>query len=98
MNPERLLQVLIEPRVSEKATRLADKDRQFVFRVLPNATKPEIKQAVEQMFSVEVAGVRVCTSKGKVKTTRRRRGRRSDIKKAYVSLKPGFDIDFVGKE
>ncbi|MFH0350653.1 MAG: 50S ribosomal protein L23 [Chromatiales bacterium] len=98
MNQERLLQVLIEPRVSEKATRLADSARQFVFRVIPNATKPEIRQAVELMFRVEVESVRVCTIKGKVKANRRMRGRRSDIKKAYVSLKPGFDINFVGKE
>lgn len=96
MNQERLMQVLLTPRVTEKSTLLADKHRQFVFKVVKDATKPEVKQAVEKMFEVEVEAVRVINMKGKRKTFRQKRGRRSDWKKAYVKLKPGFDIDFAG--
>jgi len=99
MNQERLMKVLIGPVVSEKATAVADDFRQFVFRVVSDATKPEIKSAVEQLFKVEVEQVRVCNVKGKLKRPRRGRvGRRSDWKKAYVSLKQGFDINFSGIE
>lgn len=90
------MQVLLTPRVTEKSTLLADKHRQFVFKVVKDATKPEVKQAVEKMFEVEVEAVRVINMKGKRKTFRQKRGRRSDWKKAYVKLKPGFDIDFAG--
>ena len=96
MNQERLMQVLLTPRVTEKSTLLADKHRQFVFKVVKDATKPEVKQAVEKMFAVEVEAVRVINMKGKRKTFRQKRGRRADWKKAYVKLKPGFDIDFAG--
>lgn len=96
MNQERLMQVLLTPRVTEKSTLLADKHRQFVFKVVKNATKPEVKQAVEKMFAVEVEAVRVINMKGKRKTFRQKRGRRADWKKAYVKLKAGFDIDFAG--
>ncbi len=90
------MQVLLTPRVTEKSTLLADKHRQFVFKVVKDATKPEVKQAVEKMFAVEVEAVRVINMKGKRKTFRQKRGRRADWKKAYVKLKAGFDIDFAG--
>ena len=96
MNDAGLMNVLLEPRVTEKSTLLADKYRQFVFKVMRDATKPEIKKAVEKMFEVEVESVRVLNVRGKRKMFRQARGRRPDWKKAYVKLKPGFDIDFIG--
>ena len=96
MNKERLLQVLVAPHVSEKSTVVADRDRQFVFQVLGDAEKVEIKQAVEQLFSVEVDAVRVCRIQGKLKRFGQLQGRRASVKKAYVTLKPGFDINFAG--
>ena len=96
MSEERLMKLLLSPHVSEKSTRIADKTRQFVFKVVPDATKPEIKQAVELMFKVEVEGVQVVNVAGKRKRFGRMAGRRPDWKKAYVRLKPGHDIDFVG--
>jgi len=96
MNTERVMKVLLAPHVSEKSTLVADRDRQFVFRVLPDANKAEVKQAVEHLFSVEVEAVRICNARGKLKRFGQRFGRRAATKKAYVTLKPGFDIDFVG--
>ena len=96
MSEERLMKLLLSPHVSEKSTRIADKNRQFVFKVVPDATKPEIKAAVELMFKVEVEGVQVVNVAGKRKRFGRMAGRRPDWKKAYVRLKPGHDIDFVG--
>lgn len=98
MNQERLMKVLLSPHVSEKATVVAEKHKQFVFRVAPDATKPEIKQAVEQMFSVQVEQVRVVNCGGKTKRFGASYGKRSDFRKAYVALKPGFDIDFTGQQ
>ena len=98
MNDERLLKVLLASHVSEKSTVVAERDKQFVFRVLKGATKPEIKQAVESLFKVEVATVSTVNVKGKNKRFAQRRGRRPDWKKAYVALKPGFDIDFQRAE
>ena len=98
MNQERLTKILLAPHVSEKATTLADRRKQFVFKVAPDATKPEIKQAVEQMFGVQVAGIQVMNCRGKVKRLGARQGRRSNFKKAYVALKAGFDIDFTGAQ
>ncbi len=95
MNPERLMTILLSPHVSEKSTLAADKHRQFVFKVRGDATKPEIKKAVEQMFKVEVDAVQALNVKGKRKLTGRIRGRRPGWKKAYVTLKPGHDIDFM---
>jgi len=95
MNPEKLLQVLIAPVISEKSTRAADSRRQFVFKVLGTATKPEIKAAVEKAFEVEVENVQVVSMPGKVKRHGKTLGRRRDWKKAYVRLKEGFDIDFA---
>jgi large subunit ribosomal protein L23 len=99
-NPERLMTVLLAPVISEKATFIADKHEQAVFRVVPDATKPEIKAAVELMFStkdkkVEVVSVRVANVKGKEKRFGRFMGRRRNWKKAYVSLKPGQEINFA---
>jgi len=98
MNNERLSKVLIAPVVSEKSTRAADQSRQIVFKVLPDASKLEIRRAVEKMFDVSVAGVQVANVKGKVKRFGQTIGRRSDWKKAYVTLAEGSDIDFVGAE
>jgi large subunit ribosomal protein L23 len=97
MNELQLFEVIRAPHVSEKGARLADKNRQIVFEVRGDATKPQIKQAVEKMFNVQVDSVNVCNVKGKAKGGGRTRpGRRQDWKKAYVSLKPGQDIDFLG--
>jgi large subunit ribosomal protein L23 len=94
MNKARLMRILVAPRQSEKATRLADQHRQFIFKVVPDATKPEIKQAIEFLFSVKVKNVQVVNVKGKVKNFGKKRGKRSNWKKAYVSLHEGFDIIF----
>ena len=93
---ERLMALLIAPHVSEKAARVTDKANQYVFRVLRDATKPEIRAAVQLMFAVEVEGVQVVNVGGKEKRFGRFTGRRSDWKKAYVSLKAGQSIDFTG--
>ena len=94
---ERLYQVLLAPVISEKATFVADKNNQIVFRVMANSTKPEVKAAVELLFKVEVKSVQMLTTKGKVKRTGRRIGRRSDIKKAFVCLKPGQELNLAGE-
>ncbi len=99
MSEQRQLKVLLAPIVTEKTARLAENEsRQFAFRVLRDATKEEIRGAVERLFSVEVDAVRVANVKGKSKGFRNRQGRRSDWKKAYVTLKPGFDINFADAE
>lgn len=95
MNQARLMRLLLAPRITEKSTNLGDKYRQFVFKVYKDATKPEIKRAVELMFNVQVESVRTANLKGKQKRYRQAMGYRSDWKKAYVKLKPGFDIDFM---
>jgi len=95
MNEARLLQVLRKPRMSEKAARIGEKSRQYVFEVLSDADKQEIKQAVELVFKVEVTSVQVLNVKGKRKTFGRVRGKRSDWKKAYVGLKEGHEITFA---
>lgn len=97
MNQERLMQVLVAPHISEKSTVIADSAGQHVFRVLPDANKAEIKQAVELMFDVKVDSVRVLKVKGKIKTFQREVGRRRDFKKAYVRLAEGQDISFEGE-
>jgi large subunit ribosomal protein L23 len=96
MNKERLMETLRSPVISEKSTLAADANRQFVFEVATDATKPEIRKAVEMMFDVKVEAVRVVNVKGKTKRTGHRMGRRKDIRKAYVSLAEGNDIDFGG--
>lgn len=95
LNQERLLQVLLAPQISEKATFVAEKNEQVIFRVASDATKPEIKAAVELLFKVEVESVQVANVKGKVKRFRGAVGRRKSWKKAYVCLKPGQEINFV---
>ena len=95
MNPERLMQVLVAPIVSEKSTMMADKNNQIAFRVLQDATKPEIKAAVELLFKVEVASVQVLNRAGKQKRFGRFNGRRRNLRKAYVCLKPGQEINFA---
>jgi len=94
-NEERLLQVLLAPQISEKATYVADKNEQVIFIVAPDATKPEIKAAVELLFKVQVESVQVANIKGKVKRVGRSMGRRSDVRKAFVCLKPGQEINFA---
>ena len=96
-NEGRLAQVLVAPIVSEKATRIAEKQNQVLFKVLRDATKPEIKAAVELMFKVEVASVSTVTQKGKVKRFGKSIGRRDHVKKAYVCLKPGQELNFSGE-
>ena len=98
ISQERLLQVLLAPQISEKATMVADKNEQVIFIVAPDATKPEIKAAVELLFKVEVKSVQVSTQKGKVKRFGRLTGKRSDVKKAFVCLKPGQEINFAAGE
>jgi large subunit ribosomal protein L23 len=93
----RLMQVLIAPIVSEKATMVADKTNAVTFKVLQNATKPEIKAAVELMFKVEVKGVSVVNIKGKSKRFGKSMGRRDNIRKAYVMLKPGQELNLAGE-
>ncbi len=98
MNPERVLMVLREPHTSEKSTVIAEKLKQFTFRVLKTATKSEIKAAVEQLFNVKVKNVSVVNVKGKAKRFKNHAGRRSDWKKAFVSLHADQDIDFTVTE
>jgi large subunit ribosomal protein L23 len=93
----RLAQVLVAPIVSEKATTVGEKHNQVLFKVLRNATKPEIKAAVELMFKVEVDSVQTVNQKGKVKRFGKTTGRRDHVKKAYVSLKPGQELNFSGE-
>ncbi|MHB1084109.1 MAG: 50S ribosomal protein L23 [Thiobacillus sp.] len=95
ISQERMLKVILAPVISEKSTRIADKLNQVVFRVLRDATKQEISAAVANLFKVEVTGVQVLNVKGKVKRSGRVTGRRDNWKKAYVTLKPGQDIDFA---
>jgi len=92
MGQERILQVLIAPLISEKSTLLADTVNTHVFKVNTTATKIEIKQAVEELFEVKVAQVRVMNVKGKTKRFGQRIGKRSDWRKAYVKLAEGQDI------
>ena len=96
-NPERLMTLLLAPVVSEKGTFIADKHNQVVFRVVQNATKPEVKAAVELMFKVEVESVQIANVKGKQKRFGTHAGRRRNWKKAYVSLKPGQEINFAAE-
>jgi large subunit ribosomal protein L23 len=98
MNQERIYQVLLAPHVTEKSTLAADNARQFVFKVAKTANKAEIKSAVEQLFNVKVQAVTTLNVKGKQKMFGRKAGKRSDWKKAYVSLQEGFDIDFQAAE
>jgi large subunit ribosomal protein L23 len=95
---ERLMNVVLAPVVSEKSTLVADKNRQYVFRVADNATKPEVKAAVELLFKTKVQSVTVSNVKGKEKRFGRFAGRRRNWKKAYVRLAAGQEINFAATE
>ena len=98
MNTERIYQVLMGPRISEKAAISADVNNQFVFKVAVTATKLEIKKAVEKLFNVKVAQVRTLNVNGKVKRNLFGLAKKADWKKAYVRLEQGHDIDFAAAE
>ncbi|MCP5162493.1 MAG: 50S ribosomal protein L23 [Hahellaceae bacterium] len=97
MNQERIYKVILGPHVSEKASLAAEKG-QVVFRIANDASKPEVKKAVEQLFNVKVQAVQVVNIKGKTKRTMRGLGKRNDVRKAYVTLAEGQDIDFLAVE
>ena len=92
----RLLKVLQRPHMSEKATIIGEKHNQFVFQVMPEATKTEIKHAVEMLFDVKVQNVRICNVRSKERRFKQMMGQRNGWKKAYVALKEGQDLNFVG--
>ena len=94
----KLMNLVLAPVVSEKSTRVADRDRQYVFRVLDGATKPEIKAAVELLFKTKVESVTVANVKGKARRFGRFAGRRRNWKKAYVRLAAGHEINFAATE
>ncbi len=96
MNQERIYQIILKPVISEKTTVAADKHRQIAFQVLPDASKAEIRRAVETLFEVKVRSVQVANLRGKMKRFGRTPGKRQNWKKAYVRLHEGHDIDFVG--
>ena len=93
----RLMQLLVAPIVSEKATMVADKSNAVTFKVMQDATKPEIKAAVELMFKVEVKSVNMVNTKGKTKRFGKSMGRRDNVRKAYVMLKPGQELNLSGE-
>ncbi len=95
MSDSALYNVILAPHVSEKGTQLADSAQQVVFKVAIDATKPQIRRAIEKLFSVEVESVQVVRQKGKKKNFGRIPGKRKDWKKAYIRLKQGQDIDFL---
>ncbi len=95
---ERLMQVIVGPHISEKATALAEGARQIIFRVRPDANKTDVRQAVELLFDVKVERVAVARMPGKAKRFGLRTGQRRGWKKAFVKLAPGHDIDFMGAE
>ncbi|MFU8797150.1 MAG: 50S ribosomal protein L23 [Gammaproteobacteria bacterium] len=98
MNQERLMKIIVSPHVSEKSTTVADKNKQFVFRVLKDANKTEIKGAIELLFNVNVEGVQITNVRGKTRRFGQILGRKKSWKKAYVSLKKGQDINFANAE
>ena len=98
MNNDRLCQILLSPRVTEKTTRVGEGSNQYVFHVVNDASKQEVKGAVEMLFDVNVEAVRIVNVKGKTKSFRMRPGKRSDWKKAYVRVQEGQVIDFLGGE
>ena len=94
MNNERLYNVIIGAHISEKASLIADEGNQYAFKVMKNATGPEVKQAVEKIYDVKVKKVSLMNVKGKVKRSWKGTSRKPNWKKAYVSLSAGYDIDF----
>lgn len=97
MQQEQLITVIRRPLVTEKTAMATESANQYGFEVLVDATKPQIKRAIELMFEVQVSAVTTSNVKGKSKTFARRAGKRKDWKKAYVTLKPGFNIDFTAQ-
>lgn len=97
MNQHRLMTVLVAPVISEKSTFVAERNEQVVFEVLQDATKPEVKAAVELMFKVKVEKVSLLNRPGKIKRFGQRFGRRNNSRRAYVSLQPGQEINFGGE-
>ncbi|MDG6779192.1 50S ribosomal protein L23 [Thiomicrorhabdus sp. zzn3] len=98
MSQERILKVLVAPHISEKSAILADTAGQYVFKVIPTATKTEVKQAVESLFDVKVQSVNMINIKGKRKMFKGRPGKRNGVRKAIVRLAAGQEIDFVSAE
>jgi large subunit ribosomal protein L23 len=98
MSKNRLYQILLSPRVTEKTTRVGDLSNQYVFHVIKDASKSEVRGAVELLFDVNVEAVRIVNVKGKSKSFRMRPGKRNDWKKAYVRVQEGQVIDFLGGE
>ena len=97
MNEQKIMSILLEPKVTEKSSMIGELNNQYVFKVSKDATKPEIKKAVELMFDgAEVESVQVTNVKGKRKIFKRSPGQRANWKKAYIKLKPGINIDFMG--
>ena len=97
MNEQKIMSILLEPKVTEKSSMIGELNNQYVFKVSKDATKPEIKKAVEFMFDgAEVESVQVTNVKGKRKIFKRSPGQRANWKKAYIKLKSGFNIDFMG--
>ncbi len=98
MSNNRLYKVLLSPRVTEKTTQVGEDSNQYVFHVIKDAKKSEVKGAVELLFDVNVESVQIVNVKGKTKSFRMRPGKRSDWKKAYVRVQEGQVIDFLGGE
>lgn len=97
MNQDRLMKVLLAPHITEKSNEVAEKNRQFAFKVLPSANKLEVKKAVESLFNVKVDSVTVANFKGKKKRFGAIESQKKSWKKAYVSLKEGYDIDYLSQ-
>jgi large subunit ribosomal protein L23 len=97
MSVNKSLQAVLAPQVTEKATMVADKFNQIAFKVKTDATKKEVKEAIELMFKVEVTAVNILNMNGKIKRAGRLMGKRNDWKKAYISLKAGQEINFTGE-
>ena len=98
MNEQKIMSILLEPKVNEKSSMIGELNNQYVFKVSKDATTPEIKKAVELMFDVKVKSVRVMNMQGKLTRIGRTFGKRKDWKKAYVSLHEGFDINYGEEE
>ena len=98
MNDHRLMKIVLAPVVSEKSARGADQSDQYAFKVLKDATKPEIKASIEKMFEVKVDSVTTLNVRGKTKRFGQTTGKRPDWKKATVRLQAGQEIDFIGAE
>jgi large subunit ribosomal protein L23 len=95
VNEKRLYQVILGPHTTEKSVRVSDKNKQIVFRIAPDATKSEVKTAIQKLFSVIVQSVQIVNIHGKRKSFKQQAGRRSDMKKAYVTLAEGQDINIA---